>query len=93
METKSEFIEFEIKQGTKILININKINHLSKDNDIERLWLFDKTYFPLKDGEYDRLKNELEARSKSLESINDSLSKLVENGLFIRLPGPRYSGL
>ena len=90
METKSEFIEFEIKQGTKILININKINHLSKDNDIERLWLFDKTYFPLKDGEYDRLKTELESRSKSQQPSNDSLSKLLEKGIAIRLPGPRY---
>lgn len=84
-----DFIEFEIKNGTKINVNLSVIQHISKNEKYERVWVDSNTWFEMKIGEYDRLKNELEARSKSQQQ-NDSVSKLLENGLAIRLPGPRY---
>lgn len=85
-----DFIEFEIVDGSKINININLIRHIVKDEKYERLFVNDNSYYALKIGEYDRLKTELESRSKSQQQQNDSVSKLLENGIAIRLPGPRY---
>jgi len=87
MENKSNFIELETKQGRLILVDVSRITHLSSD---ERLYTSFMPYVELKNGEYDRLKNELESRFKSQQSSNDSLSKILENGIAIRLPGPRY---
>lgn len=84
------FIEFEIKQGTKIIVNLSAIQHISKNDNYERLWIYPNNCFDLKIGEYDRIKEELELRSKSQHPSNDSLSKLLEKGISIRLPGPRY---
>lgn len=85
-----EFIEFETHLRTKILMDITKIARISLENGVQRIWLHDESYIVLKDGEYDRLKKELESRFMSQKSLNDSFTKLVENGLFIRLPGPVY---
>ncbi|GEM_PF-5494238 len=86
-----DFIEFEIKNGTKIIVNLSAIEHISKNDKYERVWIINgNEWFELKIGEYDRLKNELELRSKSQQSSNDSLSKLLEKGIAIRVPGPRY---
>lgn len=87
-----DFIEFENHDGTIILLNINKISHFTKEFQKEKIWINEDkdTYFLLKTGEYDRIKKELELRSKSQQTSNDSLSKLLENGIAIRLPGPRY---
>lgn len=86
-----DFIEFENHDGTMILLNTNIISHLTKEFQKEKIWTIsdDKTYFLLKTGEYDRIKNELKSRSKSQHS-NDSFSKLLENGIAIQLPGPSY---
>lgn len=85
-----DFIEFEIKNGTKINVNLSAIQHISKNEKYERVWVDNNTWFEMKIGEYDRIKEELELRSKSQQTSNDSLSKLLENGIAIRLPGPRY---
>lgn len=83
------FIEFEIKNGTKINVNLSAIQHISKNEKYERVWV-NNTWFEMKIGEYDRIKEELELRSKSQQPSNDSFSKLLEKGIAIRLPGPRY---
>lgn len=85
-----DFIEFEDYKGKLILIEVSKITHLSFDDGDERLYTTFMTYIEMKIGEYDRIKKELELRSKSQQPSNDSLSKLLENGIAIRLPGPRY---
>lgn len=85
-----DFIEFEDYKGKLILIEVSRITHLSSDNGDERLYTTFMTYIEMKTGEYDRLKNELDLRSKSQQTSNDSVSKLLENGISIRLPGPRY---
>lgn len=90
MENKTEFIEFETNDGTRININMNIIRHIMKTDKYERVFVDGNSYYALKIGEYDRLKNELELRSKSQQQSNDSVSKLLENGIAIRLPGPRY---
>lgn len=85
-----DFIEFEDYKGKVILIEVSRITHLSSDKGDERLYTSFMPYIELKAGEFNRLKNELESRSKSQQSSNDSLSKLLEKGIAIRVPGPRY---
>lgn len=85
-----DFIEFEDYKGKLILMEVSRITHLSSDKGDERLYTTFMTYIEMKSGEYNRIKKELELRSKSQQPSNDSLSKLLENGIAIRLPGPRY---
>ena len=63
METKSDFIEFETNKGKLILIEVSRITHLSSD---ERLYTTFMPYIDMKEGEYDRIKKQLESRSKSI---------------------------